>query len=104
MAGFHGRGLPLTGNPNTHLAHSVGLINSPVLLVVALAACYLVVWAFPNTQEIFGEGSSGADWYSLLLARIRWQPNVAWALFLSGAFFLVLMFLVASNSFLYFQF
>ena len=71
MAGFHGRGLPLTGNPNTHLAHSVGLINSPVLLVFALAACYLVVWAFPNTQEVFGEGSSGAGRYSLLLARIR---------------------------------
>jgi alginate O-acetyltransferase complex protein AlgI len=104
MAGLHGRGLPLAGNPNTHLAHSVGLIQSPVLLALALAACYVVVWALPNTQEIFGEGSSAARWYSVSLPRIEWQPNLAWALVCSGAFFFVLIFLVASNSFLYFQF
>jgi hypothetical protein len=74
------------------------------MLTVALVVCYAIVWLLPNTQQVF-EGSAragGSD--RLLLPRLQWRPNVAWALCLSGAFFAVLLFLAASNSFLYFQF
>jgi D-alanyl-lipoteichoic acid acyltransferase DltB (MBOAT superfamily) len=104
MVGFHGHGLGLTGNPSTHPGHTVGLLHSPGALLAMLAICYTVVWTLPNTQEVLGEAAVEGRWYASLLPRIRWQPSVAWALCLSGAFFAVLMFLVASNSFLYFQF
>src|SRR5262249_13111898 len=104
MVGLHGRGLPLTGNPNSPLGHTVALLTSPPALMLMLTACYFVVWGLPNTQEVFGESSPDARWYVPLLPRFKWRPSVAWALCLSGAFFAVLMFLVASNSFLYFQF
>jgi D-alanyl-lipoteichoic acid acyltransferase DltB (MBOAT superfamily) len=62
-----------------------------------------VVWFLPNTQQILEESTSGNK---LVPSRqgLHWKPSPAWALAMALAFFLSLIYMGASSTFLYFQF
>jgi alginate O-acetyltransferase complex protein AlgI len=98
--------------------HGFGPVGA--LLDGALAfALFPVVWFFPNTQQILGQepgmgrltpipGGAPAtlalDPPPSLFSRLRWSPNLPWALVMAVLFFAVLAELDSSTSFLYFQF
>ena len=97
--------------------HGFGPIGS--LLDGALAfALFPVVWFLPNTQQILGQEpvrsfrpqpSPSASFPSpevtpALFSRLRWTPNIRWAVLMAVVFFAVLANLDSSTSFLYFQF
>jgi alginate O-acetyltransferase complex protein AlgI len=76
-----------------------------------------VVWFFPNTQQILGQetGPGGVSTSSgtpnvnpvpapTVFARLRWNPNLGWAVVMAALFFAVLANLDSTTSFLYFQF
>ena len=97
LAGAHGLGAPST------------------LLDGAIAfALFPVVWFLPNTQQILGQELSAPslnatpdvlrDQPARLLARLRWQPNVSWAVAMAVLSFAVLAELNPNARFLYFQF
>jgi alginate O-acetyltransferase complex protein AlgI len=88
------------------------------LLAGGLAfALFPVVWFLPNTQQILGQetGPGGIATSPgtpnvnpppspTLFARLRWRPNVGWAVVMAALFFAVLANLDSTTSFLYFQF
>ena len=88
------------------------------LLEGALAfALFPVVWFFPNTQQILGQEtgfggiatSPGTPNVNpspapTLFTRLRWRPNLRWAVVMAVLFFAVLANLDSTTSFLYFQF
>ncbi len=98
-----------------------GLGSTSSLLDGALAfALFPVVWFFPNSQQILGQEptpqfpepghhsptSEPEDPAAPtpLLARLRWSPNLGWAVVMAVLFFAVLANLDSTTSFLYFQF
>jgi len=97
--------------------HGFGPLGS--LLDGALAfALFPVVWFLPNTQQILGQEpvrsfrpqpSPSASFPTpevtpALFSRLRWTPNIRWAVLMAVVFFAVLANLDSSTSFLYFQF
>jgi alginate O-acetyltransferase complex protein AlgI len=62
-----------------------------------------VVWLLPNTQQILGELKVENGGVSAQQG-LRWKPSPAWALAIATAFFLALVNMGASSTFLYFQF
>ena len=99
--------------------HGVGTTSS--LLDGALAfALFPVVWFLPNSQQILGQEPTPTHPEpghhsptsepqdpaapTPLLARLRWSPNLGWAVVMAVLFFTVLANLDSTTSFLYFQF
>ncbi|WP_213806986.1 MBOAT family O-acyltransferase [Granulicella sp. dw_53] len=81
------------------------------LLEGALAfALFPVVWFLPNTQQILGQeprrpiGESMVHPTPTVLSRLRWAPNIRWAVLMAVVLFAVLANLDSTSSFLYFQF
>jgi len=99
MAGAHGIGSRLL----PHETASGAAVDVPKMIVG-----FLIVWALPNTQQIlrrFKPSLHITPWDEVVPSRsLVWTPNIAWALTLSGVFFLVLVGLQKPSSFLYFQF
>ena len=94
-------------------AHGRGSLGS--LLEGSLAfALFPVVWFLPNTQQILRQEINAPalldtplvirDAPRSLFARLRWTPNLGWAMFMAALFFAVLVELDRSATFLYFQF
>ncbi len=98
-------------------SHGFGPLGA--LLDGALAfALFPVVWFLPNTQQILGQEpvrsfrpqlSPSASFPTpevtpALFSRLRWTPNIRWAVLMAVVFFAVLANLDSSTSFLYFQF
>ncbi len=98
-----------------------GLGSTSSILDGALAfALFPVVWFFPNSQQILGQEptpqhpepghhtptSDPEDTAAPtpILARLRWSPNLGWAVVMAVLFFAVLANLDSTTSFLYFQF
>ena len=98
-----------------------GLGSTTSLLDGALAfALFPVVWFLPNSQQILGQEPTPAHPQpghhsptsepedpaapTPLLARLRWSPNLGWAVVMAVLFFAVLANLDSTTSFLYFQF
>ncbi len=98
-----------------------GLGSTSSLLDGALAfALFPIVWFFPNSQQILGQEPTPAlpepghhsptsepedpAAPTPLLARLRWHPNMGWAVVMAVLFFAVLANLDSTTSFLYFQF
>jgi len=73
-------------------------------LWIELSLVFVIVWAVPNTQEVLNQVEEADRLPSLVLRNLRWQPNVAWAIGLIGATALIMVLLIDSTSFLYFQF
>ena len=99
--------------------HGIG--SSSALLEGALAfALFPVVWFFPNSQQILGQEPTPQHPQpghhsptsepqnpaapTPLLSRLRWSPNLGWAVLMAVLFFAVLANLDSTTSFLYFQF
>ncbi len=99
--------------------HGFGSTSS--LLDGALAfALFPVVWFFPNSQQILGQEptptfpESGHHTPTSeprdpaaptpVFGRLRWSPNMGWAMIMAVLFFAVLANLDSTTSFLYFQF
>jgi len=83
--------------------HGVGHLGS--LLDGALGfALFPVVWFLPNTQQILGQEPAATALRPAVLSRLRWTPNLGWALVMVVLLFAVLVNLDETTSFLYFQF
>jgi alginate O-acetyltransferase complex protein AlgI len=84
-------------------------VRSEFLYQVAyMIAGFAIVWGLPNTQQILSrfKPSLGLTvWDELKTPRyLRWSPTAGWAVLLSCLFFLTLIHLQDSSTFLYFQF
>lgn len=70
---------------------------------VVLGLIFVVIWYFPNTQEILGQYSgekntraAGNFW--------QWQPTWSWTVAVAAAFFISFVLIRSAARFLYFQF
>jgi hypothetical protein len=74
---------------------------------LALVPLFVVIWWFPNTQEILGHYSGKADPESPAIRAqhtFRWQPTWQWTVVIGGAFFVCFVLIKSASRFLYFQF
>lgn len=105
MAGFHGLGTSYAASP--YLAE-LPTISRFLLTehgtVAALAVCFFIVWALPNTQEILGQTGEDHVMKRNLLPHFRYRLTVAWSLGITAIFCACILLLDASTRFLYFQF
>jgi D-alanyl-lipoteichoic acid acyltransferase DltB (MBOAT superfamily) len=72
-----------------------------------LALLWLVVWTFPNTQQLMRRYEPALDMPSeggKTYQRIAWSPNRGWAIAYGVVFALALTMIVGESEFLYFQF
>jgi hypothetical protein len=109
MAGLHGTGLapavdatswaPLT------FASASGAVWQALAGVEWFCAMYLIVWAMPNTQQIFADLAPALDRVPpLALARLRFGFEVPWAVAIGSGLVLGVLSIGGSSEFLYFQF
>ncbi|MBO5490970.1 MAG: MBOAT family protein [Desulfovibrio sp.] len=63
-----------------------------------LLASFVVVWALPNSRELFDGRRDGTR------PRLSWRPSAAWAAGLAGLAFAALILVSRKATFLYFQF
>jgi hypothetical protein len=82
---------------NVNAPRSIQPISLLVLLLLP------VVWFLPNTQQIMGELEMENEGVAAQLG-FRWKPSPAWAVAIAIGFFLALVNITASSTFLYFQF
>ncbi|HUB13414.1 MAG TPA: MBOAT family O-acyltransferase [Acetobacteraceae bacterium] len=73
--------------------------------IVCIAMLYVVVWAMPNTQQIFAEYRPALDEVIRSpVAWLRWRPSPRWALVMGCATTLAALAMGGTGEFLYFQF
>jgi D-alanyl-lipoteichoic acid acyltransferase DltB (MBOAT superfamily) len=105
MAGLHGVGTGFAAFPYLSeiptMSKFMGNLKSASLV---LGACFFIVWAMPNTQEILGQLPNDQVRMPSLLPRLRWRVSAAWSMGIAVLFCLSLLLLDASTRFLYFQF
>jgi hypothetical protein len=86
-------------------AHPIASLNRPT---VYLVAGFVIVWALPNTQQLltrFKPSLQRTAWDQADVSRLfRWVPSTGWAIAVGVLFFIVLVQLQESSTFLYFQF
>jgi hypothetical protein len=73
----------------------------------ALGLLFVMIWWFPNTQEILGQSSAeerAETDGSQSLRLLRWQPTWKWSVAICGAFFACFVLMKPASRFLYFQF
>jgi D-alanyl-lipoteichoic acid acyltransferase DltB (MBOAT superfamily) len=105
MSGAHGAGLPFSGNPWIHqISNTSSFLRSPLEASIAVALCFFVVWAMPNTQEILGQIGPEAVRLPGLLPKLTWRPTAVWSIALTIIFCAAILMLNANTQFLYFQF
>ena len=106
MSGFHGLGNAYVSNPGVADLPTIAFFLKKLSgCVMSLAVCLLIIWAFPNTQEILNQlPKDHARHPSLIAARLLWRPTMIWSFGLTGLFCMVILMLDASTRFLYFQF
>ncbi len=105
LCGLHGRGPSFQDSfASTTINKLSQSLLSPSHLAVALAFCFVVVWATPNTQEILNQLENGVRRTPGLLNRLTWRPTLVWGAGLCMLLFASLMIVADGTSFLYFQF
>lgn len=105
MVGAHGISLPFSGNPLLQEIPRTSVFLTRVsTAATAVAACFVIVWGMPNTQEILGQLSRDTIRLPSLLSGLLWRPTAAWSLALMLLFCLSILLLDTSTRFLYFQF
>ncbi len=85
-----------------------GAYHPPRAIFAAIFAGLVLVWCFPNTQQILAQFKpslevTGADRHPALL-NFLWRPSPAWALALGVLLFVTAVKMQDPSSFLYFQF
>jgi len=107
MAGLHGTGLAPAVD-TTDLATFASAFGSVWQALAGLewfGAMYLIVWAMPNTQQIFADLAPALDRVPpLVLTRLRFGFGVPWAVAIGGGLVLGVLSIGGSSEFLYFQF
>jgi D-alanyl-lipoteichoic acid acyltransferase DltB (MBOAT superfamily) len=117
MAGFHGIANGLFAD-DTLLAGAqrlepdlfgrVGTFRTAadaVVLFLPIAAAFAAVWTLPNTQQILAQANPGETAVNRRdRDLIRWQPNMAWAIWLSVMAVLSIGSFEQLQRFIYFQF
>jgi len=85
----------------------VPLVGSDLVSSATLGLLFVVIWCFPNTQEVLGQSAREAgvpagrfDVFRLL----TWQPTWSWRLLIGGALFACFVLMKPASRFLYFQF
>lgn len=98
-----------TGDAVAYLAGMVGLrgighLNGilPIYATPMVVIGLVVVWFTPNTQEILGQ--DGYAIRSRIWSWMSWRPSLQWSLVMGMLFFVALLYLNKSSTFLYFQF
>ncbi|WP_433970886.1 MBOAT family O-acyltransferase [Tunturiibacter lichenicola] len=105
MVGVHGVGPVFNSNPLLQEIPRTSVFLTKIsTATVAIAACFVIVWGIPNTQEILGQLKRDTVRLSSLLPRLMWRPTAAWSFVLMVLFGLSLLMLDTSTRFLYFQF
>ncbi len=106
MAGFHGLGPAYGSNPGVADLPTIAFFLKKLSgCLVSLAVCFLIVWSFPNTQEILNQIPKDHERHpSLIAPKLLWRPTMVWSFGLTGVFCMVILMLDASTRFLYFQF
>ncbi len=105
IVGAHGFGPQFDGNvllreiPRTSV-----FLTKFSTAVAAIAACFVIIWGMPNTQEILGQLTRDTIRLPSLLSRLMWRPSASWSLALMVLFCLSILMLDTSTRFLYFQF
>ena len=89
--------------------HGLGLGQwSPFNLVTfaEMILLYIIVWSFPNTQQILGKWAHRNPEKQAEATPLawNWSPNLVWAASFSAALLLCLVLMQQPSSFLYFQF
>ena len=77
---------------------------SGLTAVYVVAALLCVCWLFPNTHEIMGAHSADLQESVKHKSRIRWEPNLAWAIYIGALAFICISMIGKDSPFLYFQF
>ena len=105
MAGLHGAGPSFASNPNVADLPTIAFfLKSAKGCIGSLAACFFIVWALPNTQEILNQMPKDHVRHPSLLPRLYWRPTAVWSIGLTGVLCMAILMLDASTRFLYFQF
>ena len=120
MAGAHGISLspailhllgPVGGRGLRSGFLSVATWSRPDLrTALELTAALIVVWAFPNTQQVLGRYARRDTTADMAIARNKatvfwnWQPSMLWAASFSVVLLLCLLLMQNPSRFLYFQF
>jgi D-alanyl-lipoteichoic acid acyltransferase DltB (MBOAT superfamily) len=105
MAGAHGIGPQFNGNSLLQeIPRTSVFLTKFTTAAAAIAACFVIVWGMPNTQEILGQLTRDTVRLPSLLSRLMWRPSAAWSLALMVLFCLSILMLDTSTRFLYFQF
>ncbi len=91
-----------------HHAVSLAGFHPSRNVLVEIAAGLIIVWCFPNTQQILANFKpalevTSADRRPALISYV-WRPNAAWALTLGVILFIAVIRMQDPSSFLYFQF
>ena len=107
MVGLHGFG-SLAGGLAMHGGKQAGVYAVTLRDCIELLAGFIVVWAFPNTQQILLRFKPAlevtkADLGAKLMP-IFWNPTTGWAIAFGVALFAALIRLQDPSTFLYFQF
>jgi D-alanyl-lipoteichoic acid acyltransferase DltB (MBOAT superfamily) len=71
-----------------------------------LAGLFVIVWFFPNTQQIMRHFEPTLDTIQAgpFAAHLAWRPNIVWAAAVGGALCLGVLAIGGTSEFLYFQF
>ncbi len=105
MFGFHGAGPSFASNPNVADLPTIAFFLKSVKgCVASLSACFFIVWALPNTQEILNQMPKDHVRHPSILPRLLWRPTALWSLGLTAVLCMAILMLDASTRFLYFQF
>ncbi len=105
MSGLHGLGTPFAAFPYLSAIPNVSrFLANQKLALAALALCFFIVWATPNTQEILGQTGKDHVFYPTLFPRLRWRTSALWSLGVTALLCASILLLDASTRFLYFQF
>jgi len=98
----------LAGLPVIHKAADRVVLDSPLRSAIILLVAAVIVWSFPNTQQILARFKPAlqltpADEKKRLIP-IYWTPSVLWSLMIAIIFMLSLIHSQDLSTFLYFQF
>ena len=105
MLGLHGRGQAFAATPALAELPTIAFyLKSLSGCALSLTACFFIIWALPNTQEILNQLPADHPRYPSLINRLTWRANAAWSLSITAVLSLCILMLDASTRFLYFQF
>ncbi len=98
----------MIGLPVLHNAADQVVLETPLRSVIILLVAAVIVWCFPNTQQILARFKPAlqltpADGKKRLIP-IYWTPSVAWSLVVAVIFMLSMIHSQDLSTFLYFQF